>query len=257
MSMQEFAEVSEGEQFIGDLFGEMSESPLSEAQEIQLAQELLEISSEQELEQFLGNIFRGATRSLGKFMKSPVGRRLGGMFKGLAKKYLPQLAGMAGGALGSFVAPGAGTLVGRSLGSQLGSAATKLFEVEVGEFNQEQAEFEVARKFVNLAAAAAKNAAALSGASASDQAIAKAALTKAARTYAPGLARILSKPTGPAVRPRGGPAGYGRPCPPTRLGATPSSVFAGAGPQHGVVDGSTGVGGRWVRRGNKILVLGA
>src|SRR5467141_902076 len=128
MSMQEFSEVSEGEQFIGDLLGEtgegeqfigdllgeMSESPLSEAQEVQLAQELLEISSEEELEQFLGNIFRGVTRSVGRFMKSPVGRRLGGMFKGLAKKYLPQLAGMAGGALGSFIAPGAGTLVGKT-----------------------------------------------------------------------------------------------------------------------------------------------
>src|SRR5207247_3585768 len=119
------------------------------------------------------------------------------------------VAVVAGRALCSCLGPGRGTQVRRGLGSQLGSAATKLFEVEVGELNQEQAEFEVARKFVNLAAAAAKNAAALSGASASDQAIAKAALTKAARTYAPGLARILSKPTGPAVRPRGGPAGYG------------------------------------------------
>src|SRR5262249_60211439 len=99
--------------FLGSLIGggEVG-SPLSEAQEIELASELLEISNEQELEQFLGNVFKSVARGVGGLIKSPVGRALGGILKNVAKKALP----VGGAAPGSMVAPG----TGRARGSQVG-----------------------------------------------------------------------------------------------------------------------------------------
>src|SRR5579871_6330860 len=84
---------SEGEQFLGDVLGSVlggeMESPLSESEEIELASELLELGSEQELEQFLGNLFKGVSRAVGGFIKSPIGKALGGVLKNVAKKALP------------------------------------------------------------------------------------------------------------------------------------------------------------------------
>ena len=91
----------------------MFEGPLNEVQEMELASELLEITSEEELEQFLGSLFKTVSRGVGSFMRGPLGRSLGGMLKGIAKKVLP----LAGGALGSFIPiPGVGTAVGTALG---------------------------------------------------------------------------------------------------------------------------------------------
>src|SRR5438067_1817987 len=87
----EFSEAGEfeTEQFLdsilGGVLGEVSVSPLTEAQELELASELLEISSEAELEQFLG----GLIKKVGGFMKSPIGQALGGVLKNVAKKALP------------------------------------------------------------------------------------------------------------------------------------------------------------------------
>src|SRR5215467_11217146 len=171
---------TETEQFLGDILGTVlgseMEIPLSEAQEFEFASELLEITSEQELEQFLGNIFR----SVGGFIKSPVGRALGGVLKNVAKKALP----VVGGALGSMVAPGIGT----ALGSKLGSMASGMFEVELEAMPAEAAEFEVARRLVNLAASSAHHAAlAHPRPGVSPQKVAKAAVAAAARTHAPGI----------------------------------------------------------------------
>src|SRR5215471_21870682 len=107
-----FGELGEEEQFLEGILGSLLgggevETPLSEMQEAQLASELLEISSEQELEQFLGNIVKG----IGGFLRSPVGRSLGGILKNVAKRALPAV----GGALGSMVVPGIGTAIGSKL----------------------------------------------------------------------------------------------------------------------------------------------
>src|SRR5215467_1380886 len=144
----EFEEVGESaeshEQFLGGILGSILGGevggPLNEAQEIELASELLEIGSEQELEQFLGGLFKKVAQGVGSFIKSPVGRALGGVLKNVAKTALP----VVGGALGSMVAPGIGT----ALGSKLGSLASGLFEVELEAMPQEQAEYEVARRYV-------------------------------------------------------------------------------------------------------------
>jgi uncharacterized protein (DUF697 family) len=207
-------------------FGEVG-GPLHEVQEAELAAELLEITNEQELEEFLGNIFKGVSRAVGGFMRSPVGAALGSALKGIAKQALP----LVGGALGSFVAPGVGT----ALGSKLGSMAGDLFEVELESMDREQGEFEVARKYVQLAANAAQNAA-LAPPNVPPGQVAQQAIAQAAQRYAPGLL-----PSGG----NGAGAGYGQP-----VGAYASSPGGYGGPA--VRPRS----GRWIRRGRRIIVLG-
>jgi hypothetical protein len=153
---------------------EMS-APFSEQEEMELAMELLSVSSEAELEQFLGNVFRKAWQGIKK-----VAKPLGGALKGIAKAALP----MVGGALGSFIPiPGVGT----ALGSALGGAISKALEVELnemGEMAQEDREFETARRVVRIAGTAARLAGDSDG---SPQAV-RGALLQAVRTHAPHMA---------------------------------------------------------------------
>jgi uncharacterized protein (DUF697 family) len=170
------------------------ESDEAEA-EIEAAGRLLEITSEEELEEFLGNWIRTAAKTVGKVVRSPVGQALGGALKGIARRALP----VVGGAVGSFVAPGAGT----AIGSALGSAAARMFELELESMDEQEAEFEVARRVVRLASAAAKNAA-RAPRGAPPQAVAQAAIRAAARRHAPGL--VSGRPGRPNR-----PGGPGRP----------------------------------------------
>lgn len=166
-------------------FGTMASAPkaLTEAEEMELAMELLSVSSEAEWEQFLGKMFRGIGRSLkkvGKFVGGKILKPLGGALKGLAKKALPFI----GGALGSFIPiPGVGT----AIGSALGSAVSKALELEFGELESEEAEFEIARRFVRMAASAAQQA---SGAApgTNPEAAVRDALLAAARVHVPSFA---------------------------------------------------------------------
>jgi uncharacterized protein (DUF697 family) len=155
------------------------DTPFSEVEEMELASQLLEISDEAELDQFLGSLFKKASRAVGSFMKGPVGKQLGGLIKPLVKKALP----VVGGALGSFIPiPGVGTAVG----AQLGSAASNMFELELEGMSAEDQEFEVARRIVRLAGEAAQQAAQTSPNVPAPNA-AKSALVAAAQQHAPGL----------------------------------------------------------------------
>ncbi len=185
---------------------------LSEEDEVDLAAELLTITNEDELDQFLGNLFRRVGRGIRGIARNPVFRAVGGMLKGVAKRVLP----MAGAALGSVV-PGVGT----AIGGALGTAASKLFEVDLESMSDEDAQFEVARRWVRLAGDTVQQASRVAGAADPQQA-ARQALAAAARRHAPGLARALGS------RPRMGREGW-------------------SGAQ------STG---RWIRRGRHIVVLG-
>lgn len=261
----------ETDRFLGGLLGGEMESPLGEIAEAELAAELLEITSEAELEQFLGKLIKGVGKKVGGFIKSPVGRALGGALKGIAKKALP----VVGGALGSMVAPGIGT----ALGSKLGSFASGLFELELEGLNEQEAEFEVARRFVRLAGSAAKNAA-LAPPGAPPRAVAKAAVVTAARRHAPGLVRgtpYQGRPRAAAGRPTGRPRPAGGR--PRRRGPRPAGGSYGFGPpisagsSYGAGDGGSYDGGvsdaygfdgpsagaasgRWVRRPDGVLLLG-
>ena len=161
----------------GRLQEEKWERPFSEGEEVELGCGALSVSNEEELDQFLGKLFKGAWKSIkkvgsvvGKFAK-PLGRVL----KGVAKAALP----FVGGALGSFIPiPGVGT----AIGSALGGALSKALEMEFGDLNQEEQEFEMARRFVRIAGTAAQQAA-LASPSTDPQAAVTSALITAARRH--------------------------------------------------------------------------
>jgi len=164
-----------GEYYEGEILGE--------ADEMELAAELLEVSSEEELDQFFGKVFRKVAGTVGRAIKSPIGKKIIGGLKGIAKKALP----IAGKALGSVV----GGPIGGAIGGKLGSFASGLFEAEFEGMSYEDQEFEVARRLVRLSAEAASNAA-QAPASQNPQAAANQAMSSAAQRHAPGLLRQRS-----------------------------------------------------------------
>jgi hypothetical protein len=154
--------------------------------ETALAEELLSLESDAELDQFLGELAGG--RSGSRF------RKIGRVLKPLAKKVLP----IAGKIAGSYFGP-----IGGKIGGKLGSLAANLFELEGLE--PQEAEVEAARRFVRLAQDAFDRAAAQPAAMPSDQA-ARESLVAAARSHAPGLLRPGRGPAGRrpgCSRPRG------------------------------------------------------
>ena len=202
---------------------ESSESPLNEALEMELASELLEVTNEEELDRFLGKLVRSVGRGVSRFARSSLGRAVGGVLKRVAKVALP----LAGKALGTFV----GGPVGGMVGGQLASMAGRAFGLELEGMSAEDAEFEVARRYVRFASAAVNNAASAPP-SANPAVTAQVAATAAARRYAPGLVR------GDTLAP---------------VAAAPSAAPATTAPYAPAGIRRRGV---WVRRGRRILLLG-
>lgn len=157
-----------------------TEAVFDEATEMDLAADLLEVTDEAELEQFLGDLIKKAGRAVGQFVKSPTGRALTSYLKGAARTALPKL----GSVLGTMV----GGPAGAALGGQVASAAGRYFGLELEGLSPEDQEFEMARRFVEFAGEAAQNAA-LSPSDADPKAAAKAAVIEAAKKHAPGLLR--------------------------------------------------------------------
>ncbi|MNK93718.1 hypothetical protein D3C87_1138930 [compost metagenome] len=123
----------------------------SEEEELQLAMELLEVASEEELDQFLGNVFKSVWKGVKKVGATiaKVAKPLGGALKAVAKTALP----FVGGALGSMIPiPGVGT----ALGSALGRAASNALELEMEGAAPADRELELARRFVRIAGQAAR-----------------------------------------------------------------------------------------------------
>lgn len=172
-----FGEYGEAE-WSGETFGE---NVLSEADEIELAGELLAVTNEAELDQFLGSFIKRAGRVAGKLIRSPVGQAVGGVLKGVAKKALP----LAGGAIGGYF----GGPLGAKIGSGLASAAGGALGLEAEALDQEDLEFEGARQFVRVAADTVRRAA-VAPAGADPRAVAQAAAVAAARRLAPGLVGV-------------------------------------------------------------------
>lgn len=125
--------------------------PFDDDEEIDLAMELLSVSGEQELDQFLGKLFKGAWKgaatagSLAAKVAAPLGRAL----KGVASTALPFVARALGGCV-----PVAG--VGAALGSALGGALGQALQAELAGIDPAQQELETARRFVRIAASAAR-----------------------------------------------------------------------------------------------------
>jgi hypothetical protein len=188
----------------------------SEGEQMELANELLQVSNEAELEQFLGSFIRSAAQAAGKVIRSPLGQAIGGVLKGVAKKALP----LAGGAIGGYF----GGPLGAKIGSGLASAGGKALGLEAETLEQEDREFEGARQFVRLAADTVNKAASASG-SGDPRSIAQSAAIAAAKQFAPGL-----------LGQRGTAGGI-------------SGPIANVKPGRGQT-------GRWMRRANKIVLYG-
>jgi hypothetical protein len=147
----------------------------SEAEVMELAGELLEVSNENELDHFLGDLIRRAGSALGQVVRSPVGQAVGSLLKGAAKTALP----LAGTALGG--------MVGGPLGARIGGGLAGVASDALGlEAEAEDREFEGAKSFVKMAGDTLKST--LAGdPGRSPLALAKAALTEAAQKHAPAL----------------------------------------------------------------------
>lgn len=223
----------------GGYSGYESEWDREENLETQLAMELLSVSSEEELDQFLGKLARSVVKGASKFIKSPVGKALGGALKSVAKTALP----MVGGAIGSFVAPGIGT----AIGSKLGSMAGGLLEAEEAEsMDEQEAEEEAARRYVRFARASYRNAA-RTPRSVPPVTAARAATTSAARMHAPSLLRP-QRPRDDRGRFRPRPRPWNYPY---------GGAVWGAAADGGDSDGSAGPDeGRWIRRNGRVILLG-
>lgn len=172
----------ESPSFEGNFEGE---GILDEDEEMALAAELLNVSDDEELEQFFGKIFKKAKR-WGKKINRATGGLLGKALRKVAKKALP----VVGGALGNFIVPGAGGLFGAKLASQAG----KMFGLELEGMDSDEQEFEVARKFVRFASQAAADAADNEAFMSPHQAV-RQAMASSARRYAPGLYRTSGRNT--------------------------------------------------------------
>jgi hypothetical protein len=231
-------------------------APLSEAAEMELAAELLDVRNEQELDHFLGDLISKVGKGISGFANSSVGKALGGVLKKVAKTALP----IAGSALGTFVGGPAGGM----LGGKLASAAGDMFGLELEGLSGEDREFEVARRYVRFASKAAQNAA-KSRRGGNPQQTARTAIMNAAKQHAPGLLRR------PGGRQAGAPAGY-PPADGDGYGADGAFDDAATADDQGS-DGADGNGydsgepgamgpagarrrGTWIRRGRRIILFG-
>ena len=161
----------------------------NEAELMELAGELMEVNSEAELDQFLGKLIKRVGRGLGKVVRSPLGRAVGGFLKGLAKRALP----LAGTAFGGMVGGPLGASIGRGLASAGGTA----LGLEMEMLNNEDQEFEGAKQFVRMGGEAVKSAISAPQ-NLNPNGIAQQAVTAAAAKLAPGL---MGRKPGVAVPP--------------------------------------------------------
>lgn len=186
---------------------EYGDGMLGEVEEMEYAVSLLEISDDQELEQFFGSLVKAA----GTFMGSPAGKALVGVLKNAAGRALPTLGGAIGNAIGGSTGRRFGQQAGRWAKGQLG------WEME----GAEDQELEVAQGLVRVATAAAQQLA-QAPTGGSPAAAAKRAAVTAAQQVAPQLTRLLASTQGSSS---GGGRGGGR-------------------------------SGTWIRKGNRIILLG-
>jgi hypothetical protein len=157
-------------------------TPLNEMQEVELATELLEVSNEAELEQFLGDVISAIGGAARRFASSDTGQALGGILKDAARQALPAV----GQAVGQWVSP----RYGGQIGQTLATGAGRLLGLELEGLSAEDRDFEIARQFVRFAGAASQ-AAARNGTAAPGPEAARAAAISAARRFAPGLVPML------------------------------------------------------------------
>ena len=188
----------------------------AEAQLDELAAELLEVGSEGELDQFLGGLIQRVAGSIGRRVTGSMGKRLGLNLKRMMRR-MPSFLAYQRSRGGRRSRSGAGRLTQLGPVQGDGAVASEVFGLELEGLSHEDQEFEMARQVVQLAADAAQTALSTPYEQREEE-VSQSAVARAVERYAPGLA-----------------AG-------TRLSTVP---FMG-----------TATTGRWVRKGNRITLLG-
>jgi hypothetical protein len=185
------------------------EGAMNENMEMELINELLTVSNEQELNQFVGGLIKRAAGAASNFAQSAAGRKVGNFLVNFGQRTLPALAaragGLAGGALanqyakhtGDFINSAHFKTVGSPIGQQLGtkagnliaSTAKKVFNLEFEGLNPEDREYEIARSYVQFASEVARRAGATvrRNPSIGLSDLSRQVLPQAAQRYAPGL----------------------------------------------------------------------
>jgi hypothetical protein len=177
--------------------GSGSGLPMSEAHEVELASQALSLSSDHELEAFLGDVFRAVGTATGRFARPPVGRELVGMLRGAVGNALP----------------GPGSSPGLDLPS-LAQQAASLLGLELEGLSPQDQEFEAGRGLVRFLGGAYHHALG-SPRHIPARTVARRAVIGSARRFAPGLLRGVGGAGQPGshwdqVRDhRGGRPGYG------------------------------------------------
>lgn len=199
-------------------------------------------------------------------MKSGLGKAVGGVLRNVAKTALP----VVGSALGSFVAPGLGTAIGGKLGSM---AAGLLEAEELESMGEAEAELEAARRYVRWASGTVRNAM-RAPYGVAPRVVARSAAVSSARRYAPTLLRPYRRSSQWRARrsaswspPAWDPAPYAPATTCTCGGSSGGDFepFDGDGfesqesqEHQGFETQEVGAGaGRWYRRGNRIVLVGA
>jgi hypothetical protein len=150
----------------GGQYGEVpqeAEGVFDEAEEMELAADLLSLGSEAELDESIRKLIRSAARAVNGTINRDVGSALGGAIKSVAQDVVPVMG-----------APPA--------------AAGEVFGIETEGLSGEDEDFEVMRRFVRFAGAAAGRAS-RAARGVNPRAIARSALVSAARRLAPGILR--------------------------------------------------------------------
>ena len=197
-----------------------------EMHEDELANELMNIQSEEELEYFLGNLLKGAWRGAKALYNSPVGQQL----KGHA------IAGLK--SLGKRALPGLGSAVGRrffgarggQIGGKLGNMAARGLGLEFEGASPVDRRFEGSKRLIRLAKTASKRIAAY------------------ARSGKPVSARVIR-----TIILREGQRWF------PNLPSTGMSGSGGGSQTAGYYPSSSSVQdrGTWYRQGNQIIIQGA
>jgi len=256
------------------------EGEAAEAAELELASQLLEVRSEQQLDRFIGDLLRSGADALSDFARTREGRQLGGILKQAAGRVLPVLGRAVGGAVAGATEGSRRSYqrTGARLGGAVGALAERAFGLELEGLSAEDQEFEVARRFVQFARDAVRECLRRLGTGPARQ-VARQAVASAGQRLAPGLVteRVLDAPAlqrwaaaatrAPAAAPAdgapAGPAGV----PASRAPAAASGTRAPAASQAAARPAAVGTcpacgtgllatrGGRWERRGNAIVLF--
>lgn len=167
-----------------------------------LATELLAVTTDQELDQFLGSVVKTVSGAL----KSPIGKALVQVVRPVASTVVRHVIPKAATAIGSAIGGPVGGAAGMAAGAALNALAGK-FGLEIEGLSEEDQTFEIAKRFVSFLKGAAANLAAVAPQAISDpQRFARNAAVAAARQVAPGFVPLVAT----AVRPGKALAGAAR-----------------------------------------------